>query len=53
MDKWEYKFVEFYPDDNGEQLLNDLGRDGWELIAVTRYSRIEAVAYLKRRIKEG
>jgi hypothetical protein len=50
MQKWEYMVIEQFPD---ESMLNALGADGWELVAVavethTGYAPNEIRAYLKR-----
>ena len=35
MATFKYKILEFKPDQKMEKAFNDLGKDGWELIAVT------------------
>jgi hypothetical protein len=44
--KWEYQKVNFYFEDKS---LNDLGDEGWELVAVAPNSHGQHVAYFKRR----
>ena len=35
MATFKYKIVEFKPGDKMEKVFNELGKDGWELVAVT------------------
>lgn len=35
MATFKYKILEFKPDQKMEKAFNDLGKDGWELVAVT------------------
>jgi len=35
MATFKYKIVEFKPGDKMEKAFNDLGKEGWELVAVT------------------
>ena len=47
MDKWEYKIVppdlKHFTHGRREEMLNELGSEGWELVAAT-----EGVLYFKR-----
>lgn len=46
---WEYKFVEAVYDDRAEKELNNLGAQGWELVAVQPIGESgRATYYLKR-----
>ena len=51
---WEYKVVELYWEERNmleekTKLLNDLGNDGWELVALADDDEYDGViAYLKR-----
>ena len=50
MTKWEYridKFGTYYEDDVTEQ-LNELGREGWELVAVVEVLYGHVACFLKR-----
>ena len=51
---WQYKIVGLAIDDserkNNEQLLNSLGKQGWELVVVSdSWNRTDIIAYLKKR----
>ena len=35
MATFKYKILEFTPDQKMEKVFNELGKDGWELVAVT------------------
>ena len=64
--KWEYKVVDLdYQTDQGgnlkavsrddlrEELLNSLGQEGWELVAIATYSGEDSeatTAYFKREV---
>ncbi len=67
MDKWEYQVVDFqqrlykvggpnFPSaDEETKLLNEYGKDGWELVSVTQTlyeARRFHSAYLKRRASQ-
>ncbi|OGS41293.1 MAG: hypothetical protein A3K77_04925 [Euryarchaeota archaeon RBG_13_31_8] len=51
---WEYKVIELYWEegkilDKNTKLLNDLGNDGWELVALADDDEYDGtIAYLKR-----
>ena len=48
MQKWEYKIEE----DASEARLNELGKDGWELVGVSiKPSLVGYRFYLKRRVE--
>lgn len=53
MVKWEYKIVTIddytKTNEENEEILNGLGKEGWELVAIIRYTDAEEFAYLKRR----
>lgn len=46
--KWEYKVVYLYRDDESE--LNELGQDCWELVTIIQVSGEAPRAYLRRPI---
>jgi hypothetical protein len=51
MSEWEYSTVNLseLPRDTGElDLLNDAGKDGWELVGITSNN----IAYLKRQVRK-
>lgn len=54
-EQWEYLVVklETYEEKKQQEYLNDLGNEGWELVAVTPYVHeggvVDISAYLKRR----
>jgi hypothetical protein len=47
---WEYRVVYLDPDaEVAERDLNDLGKDGWELVGVMSRAGGQPVAFLKRK----
>jgi Domain of unknown function (DUF4177) len=52
--KWEYKKLQTARDDKAatEQLLNELGNDGWELVSVNEH-QAGFLAWLKRAMNVG
>jgi hypothetical protein len=52
---WEYKCLKFYVGErfitSNQSELNDLGKDGWELIEIVHDcgSTLNAIFYLKRK----
>jgi hypothetical protein len=55
MDKWEYQVVDLHhaESDKNKELLDKLGLDGWELVAVVQVTTgvLHTVGYLKRKTK--
>ena len=55
-ERWEYKVIDITPQITGnpgqkvEETLNQMGQEGWELVAALRCSLMEPTRlYLKRR----
>ena len=51
LEMWQYKVVDFnskYRGENVEDILNSLGQQGWELVAVIGGYEFHPTAYLKR-----
>ena len=44
-DRWEYKSFHTFDHDERDTALNELGQDGWELVAI-----YDGRSYLKRRL---
>lgn len=51
--KWEYMISEHLNlKYNQQDTLNELGKEGWELVAVVESGKDNSVAYLKRRVTQ-
>lgn len=51
MQKWEYKILRSYYPYPGETVLNELGQDGWELVATTAPSYGGEFMFILKRPK--